>query len=165
MTDLWLTLADIPAEGLALALNIPAEEMAALAACGGGAKPDLTGPLSGEIRVSSSGGRLRLRGSFSAPVRLSCDRCLNEFVAPLGGRIDELLELGPSAGEEPLDEEADGSLAVIEGRVDLSGLLAELFWLAWPFQALCRPDCRGLCPRCGSDLNEGPCACLSGGPH
>jgi uncharacterized protein len=53
----------------------------------------------------------------------------------------------------------DGALAVTDGRVDLAGLLAESFWLAWPYRFICRPDCAGLCPICGADLNRGACGC------
>ena len=56
----------------------------------------------------------------------------------------------------------EGDLAVIDSRFDLAPLLAELFWLAWPHKALCRPDCAGLCPTCGANLNETACSCRQG---
>ena len=53
-------------------------------------------------------------------------------------------------------------LAVLDAAAasDLAGLLWEEFVLALPVRPLCKPDCKGLCPDCGKNLNEGSCSCV-----
>jgi uncharacterized protein len=61
------------------------------------------------------------------------------------------------------DEDNDDPAAVIlpprAADIDLGDAIREALILAMPEYPLCREDCRGLCPRCGADLNQGPCAC------
>ena len=58
----------------------------------------------------------------------------------------------------PKDLGEDDGLVFHDGRhVDLDAGVREAALLARPMAPLCRPDCRGLCPRCGADWNEGPC--------
>ena len=64
--------------------------------------------------------------------------------------------------EEALDDGGDDHLIWYEGEeIDLSPLLRERLLLALPTLPLCRDDCRGLCARCGADLNAGPCGCAA----
>ncbi len=157
---LVVALEDIPPEGLELALNLAPADVAALAGSEGREAPAVISSLAGAWRIHLAGrNRLLVKGLFAVTVERPCDRCLTEAPSPLRAEVDEVLTLGAPAGPE--DEEIDGFLPVADGRVDLTGLLAELFWLAWPYRFICRPDCAGLCPRCGRDLNEGPCACRS----
>ena len=156
---LMVAIDELPPEGLDLALDIPAQAAADLVSADGREVPALTSGLTGRLRVKNMGRRLSLKGSFQVGVEIPCDRCLAEAEATLAGQVDELINLvlpGDPAAEE---DDADGSLAVVDGRADLSGLMAEFFWLAWPFRFICRPECAGLCPRCGADLNGGPCGC------
>lgn len=46
-----------------------------------------------------------------------------------------------------------------EEKINVAGLVRENVLLALPVQPLCDDDCRGLCPRCGANLNRGPCSC------
>jgi uncharacterized protein len=155
---LAVALEDIPPEGLYLALDVTPADAADLAGSEGRERPVVLSPLTGAWRLRpAGGGRLSVTGWFSVTVERPCDRCLAEVPSPLRAEVDEVLTLGEPG--DPETEESDGFLPAPDGRVDLSGLLAELFWLAWPYRFICRPDCAGLCPRCGRDLNEGPCAC------
>lgn len=123
-------------------------------------------PMTGHLEMGLIGERLRLKGRFSATVEETCDRCLILADVIIGEEINEVLALrrgqaaqSKASQESGDDEGGEGELAVTDGRFDLTPLMAELFWLAWPFQIICRPDCRGLCPNCGADLNEGLCVC------
>jgi len=119
--------------------------------------PAFASPLTGTLNLRLlSASRLEVRGSFRVGAILACDRCLARTSAVLPVEIDECLTL--AAG--PADETGDEALVVTDGRVDLAGLLAESFWLTWPYRFICRPDCAGLCPKCGADLNQGACICL-----
>jgi uncharacterized protein len=74
-------------------------------------------------------------------------------VMPLTMPLDELFYYPPS-------EAAPGELAVGEdGYIDLGPLLRDLSLLEAPVQSFCRPDCLGLCPECGQNLNEALCEC------
>ncbi len=90
-------------------------------------------------------------GAISAPWRAECQRCLG----PAEGRIDfefrELFERAPREGE---------SYRLGHDSIDLEPLVREAVLLELPLVPLCRPDCRGLCPNCGADLNLGPCGCV-----
>jgi uncharacterized protein len=117
-------------------------------------------PLDGLIvtgRLSSAGeGRFYFSGRMSGEVEAECRRCLE----PARAAVEEELHLLFADG---LDEEADESdVYLLEPRartVDLRPALREQWLLAVPGFALCREDCRGLCPRCGANLNDGPCDC------
>jgi uncharacterized protein len=117
-------------------------------------------PVDGVIvtgRLSSAGEeRFYFSGHMSGEVEEECRRCLT----PTHARVDEDLHL---LFADPTDEESDESdVYLLEPRattVDLRPALREQWLLAVPGFALCREDCKGLCPRCGADLNLGPCGC------
>jgi len=153
---LVVALDDVPPEGLELPLNVGPRALAALVTEGEEEPPAFVSALTGALRLRRLGVRLEVRGSFRVEATLACDRCLAPTSAVLAGEIEEGLMLSSSGGGEP---EGDEALAVTDGRVDLAGLLAESFWLAWPYRFICRPDCAGLCPTCGADLNRGACGC------
>ncbi len=99
--------------------------------------------------------RLRLQGRAEGEAELACSRCLAEFELPLSAEIDCTYALTREYLEQDADVErlAEGDL--LDPQPEIVGLLlAEL-----PFQTICRPDCKGLCPTCGADLNQGPCHC------
>ena len=154
---LVVALGDLPPEGLALSLNLSPKDLAELVSGDGEEPPALTSDLTGALRLRLlPGGRLEVRGSFQVRATLACDRCLAPAPAVLVGELEERLSLAADGGAEETEEDA---LAVTDGRVNLGGLLAEAFWLSWPYRFICRPDCAGLCPTCGADLNQWPCAC------
>lgn len=108
-------------------------------------------------RLSSAGEeRFYFSGRMSGEIEEECRRCL----APARAKVDEELHL---LFADATDEESDDSdVYMLEPRaktVDLRPALREQWLLAAPGFALCREDCKGLCPRCGADLNLGPCSC------
>jgi len=108
-------------------------------------------------RLSSAGeDKFYFSGRMSGEVNEECRRCLG----PTRASVDEELHL---LFADATDEESDDSdVYILEPRattVDLRPALREQWLLAAPGFALCREDCKGLCPRCGADLNAGPCDC------
>jgi uncharacterized protein len=89
-------------------------------------------------------------GTVSAPWRGECRRCLVPADGILAVAFRELFESKPTDGE---------SYQLRYDVVDLEPLVREAILLELPLAPLCREDCPGLCPTCGADLNEGPCAC------
>lgn len=121
--------------------------------------------LRGEIRRTEPG--LLLKGRVRYGQTLTCDRCLAPFSVP----VDSLIELWiqPERQDDVAPdrelEEADFGVLYVAGEVlDTAPLLREQLQLNIPMKPLCRPDCLGLCPQCGADLNQGACRCAGAGP-
>ena len=112
---------------------------------------------------------VHVRGQFQCRLGTECSRCLEPFVFPLAQELD-LFYLPRVAG---LDSEEDAELsdrelvvAYYDGlRVDLGDMLREQILLAIPMKRLCREDCAGLCPVCGTDRNVSKCACVAANEH
>ncbi len=159
MTELWVALNDIPAEGrefsfadqavwqdrwkeFDLALHPGAEDLCAKAAI----------MMQGENAVL-------VRGTLSGSVKLACDRCATLFEFEVNTQFDSYEELN----DEQKDQEAeaprlrkrkDGTL-----ELDMGALLWEELVLVLPVKPLCDEVCKGLCPGCGRDLNTEECTC------
>ena len=98
-----------------------------------------------ELEFSVGGSRILMSGRLRGGWSLECARCLERFEAPIDSSFEEIFPQ---------------SLA----SIDVSEELRQALVLAAPAKPLCRPDCKGLCPSCGRNLNEGPCGCPQGGP-
>jgi uncharacterized protein len=91
-----------------------------------------------------------------------CDRCGEAFSEPLHGQV-KVLFISPKAGVPA--EEDDEVRLLSEGAqfIDLFQDAKDALVLAVPMRKLCRESCKGLCPQCGKNLNEGACACAPKG--
>lgn len=150
---------EIPEEGLLVNVNdvswFPAEELAR------------DGDPKAEVFLERSGERVLVAGTIEVVLLLNCDRCLAEFSNP--HKVDFRLVLEVAPAEEGLGEEvyADhdydpGEIEVValdEPVIDLGDLLYQQMLLSLPRKVLCRSDCRGICGRCGADLNVERCKC------
>jgi uncharacterized protein len=107
-------------------------------------------------RLQATGeGRFYWHGTLRTVVTGECRRCLTPVAAAVTADADALFTRDPEAREDP-----DAyPLAPDATEVDLAPAVREEVLLAVPRFLLCREDCRGLCPRCGQDLNAGPCGC------
>jgi uncharacterized protein len=88
-----------------------------------------------------------------------CRRCLVSVTVPIEASVDALFARDPDALEDP----SSYALAPDATGIDLRPAVREELLLAVPQWVVCREDCRGLCPRCGKDLNAGPCDCPPAG--
>ena len=82
-----------------------------------------------------------------------CDRCGKEFLQ------EKAVSYSCILAEELQNEEDDEILLLEDGKVDVGELAREAFILDMDTKTLCSEDCKGLCPRCGADLNLGSCTC------
>jgi uncharacterized protein len=110
--------------------------------------------VGGTLESAGQGGYF-WHGNFAGQVQSVCRRCLEEFVTPL----DHAVEVIFSADPELQDDPSVYPLTEPVAQVDIRPALREELALAVDAFPLCREDCRGLCPRCGADLNRGPCLC------
>ncbi len=112
--------------------------------------------LHGTVQVVRVQGGLLVRGTVESQLGLECVRCLEPFVLPITLELEETFRL-PGAGPRPDVSYAVGN----DGWLDLAPLLREQAWVAIPMKPLCSPDCKGLCPQCGTNLNLESCTCES----
>jgi uncharacterized protein len=106
--------------------------------------------------------RFRLEGTLKATLEPSCSRCLEPFQMPVNIDFDQRYLPQTEATSELEAEVAEDDLETTYYRdeeIDLSDLVREQFYLAMPMKPLCRDDCKGLCPHCGTNLNTGTCDC------
>lgn len=112
----------------------------------------------GSVDPTQQGFVLRARLRYRQT--LECVRCLAPWHGDVETEIGLLLILG-GEGEpsEQLSREDLGVVVLEEPRFDTRSVIVEQVQLQAPMKPLCRPDCAGLCSRCGADLNNEPCAC------
>ena len=118
-----------------------------------GARP-ITRPLQVQGKVTNRAGALLLEGTASTVLDLTCDRCCKPFTREKSVVLDSLL------ATELENEDGEDEIILLEnGAVDLDEVASTAFILAMDTTNLCSEDCKGLCSRCGADLNDGPCSC------
>ena len=107
--------------------------------------------VTGDVR--NVAGMLLLSFEASTVLKSVCDRCLKPFDQPKTIRYECML------AEELEDEESDDIILLEDGAVDLEDLARTAFILDMDTKTLCSEDCKGICPGCGVDLNQGTCTC------
>jgi uncharacterized protein len=118
-------------------------------------------PIGVTVSYYRAGTELFFQGGLHASTTAVCARCAEEFAAP--SDRDFRFVLAPKAvgfdDEKDLRDE-DLEFSLYDGdQIDLSPLIREQFLLSLPTRPLCREDCRGLCPKCGVNLNHTQCDC------
>lgn len=114
----------------------------------------LAGPVRVGGRLQATGeGRFYWHGSLHAVVAGECRRCLTPVTVPVEADIGVLFT------QDAVDDPDAYALPPHATEVDLRPAVRDELALAAPGFMVCREDCRGLCPRCGKDLNAGPCGC------
>lgn len=100
-------------------------------------------------------GEVRIQGNFSMTLMAACDRCLKELPVSIEVEFDRVA-LSPDALSE---KEAD-DLSFMDGyQLDVETFAYNELLENWPMKILCKEDCKGVCPKCGQDLNERECGC------
>ena len=107
--------------------------------------------VTGDVR--NTAGMLLLHFTASTVLQSVCDRCLKRFDNPKSVQCDYAL------AEKVEDERNDEIIELEDGRVDVGELARTAFILEMDAKTLCSEDCKGICPGCGVDLNQGSCTC------
>ena len=120
----------------------------------GGSYP-VTEPVRAEGIVRNVAGVLVLTAQVSTILHGSCDRCATGFQREVSYNVEAVL-----TRELENEDEADEWTFLLENdHADLDDILTTAFVLNMDSKLLCKPDCKGLCFRCGKNLNDGACDC------
>ena len=112
-------------------------------------------PVAAEGTVRNTAGVLVMTGRISTCIHGICDRCARDFRREVSFPIDVVL-VTEMADEENEDE----WVFPLEGdSADLDDIVRTVFVLNLDSKLLCKEDCKGICQRCGKNLNDGPCSC------
>jgi uncharacterized protein len=109
----------------------------------------LGGPLSLESVIEG----VFVAGTVTGTWRLRCARCLTDETRPFTVEIAELVT--PIASDP--DDADDDDYTLVDEQIDIDQIVRDAIGVEMPFAPLCRPDCQGLCPRCGGNRNLGEC--------
>jgi uncharacterized protein len=109
-------------------------------------------PLRFDLGMEWVEGGILVRGPVRGRFSVTCSRCLAETVHDFTFEAAEVYRLPGDVWEE--------GYVIEDEHIDLSLLVRDTVLTNLPFNPLCRPDCRGLCPQCGADQNADPCDCV-----
>ena len=121
-------------------------------------------PVEWEVEITNTGSALLVTGTATATGVCSCARCLEDVEFDFQGDIEGYLLIeGAEVDDEDDGEDAPGDdefeVLPADHIVDLEPMIVSALMIDAPQQPLCKEDCRGLCPNCGANLNEGACSC------
>ena len=117
-------------------------------------------PVTVAVVLDRSGRQFLLRVEYRTSGTFTCDRCLEPFEKNIEGSYKILYV--PDGGPDPMDG-GRGEVQVIPSDAQVISLdedLRQFLLLNVPGKLLCRDDCRGLCPTCGTNWNTGSCDCV-----
>ena len=115
-----------------------------------------------KVNIQKVDGEFYCQGYVTAPVEQECSRCLALFDAELSGDFGFIIRTGEGKTEVAQTIEEDiVKIKAYDPVVELDEIIRQSLILSRPLKALCRQDCKGLCPSCGADLNEETCDCKS----
>jgi uncharacterized protein len=108
---------------------------------------------------------IRLRGRFAGKFQVPCARCVEPVEVPLSAEFDLIFR--PAGADSDAPERSITAPETEIGYYQKDGLwledvLREQVLLSLPVKTLCKPDCKGLCPRCGENRNSQACRCEEG---
>jgi uncharacterized protein len=107
--------------------------------------------IRGTVKSMDGSAQLDMEASFEFSI--PCDRCTTQIHRHFSYSFSHVLVTSLE------NEDNDRFVEIRNDKLDLDGLVREDILLELPTKFLCREDCRGLCPICGKNLNEGPCGC------
>lgn len=158
-----LELDEISAGGIVREFTLPVESFPELKELEKSDQFSFTTPLSYRIRLQKSGRLVELEGDVSFSIKEVCGRCL----VPFEEEIESSFALTFTPKKEEVSEQEEVELEAEElglitydgEELDLQDPLQEQVVIGLPLSPLCRETCNGLCPECGTNLNESTCHC------
>ncbi len=149
---------------LALHIDEPVETFPLLADMQSDKSCSITGNIQGDITVTREYDNVRVTGRVTAPLALSCSRCLADFTSFVDTNFTIFFRketaIVPSAEDELELGEMDLLSSTYSGdEIDLTHEIEEQIAMEIPLKPLCSDSCKGLCHECGTDLNTSSCSC------
>jgi len=136
--------------------------------------PDELNPVDERVKLSAAAevnGKIRLAGNevfvnghVDTRAQVECDRCLKPVEVPVNADFELEYISGSEYESSAAAEltEAEMSVSVFDGKaIDVDEIVKEQILLTVPTRMLCREDCKGICPECGTDRNTGECSCVT----
>ena len=153
---LRLQLSTLPQGSSAVDLEFAVSELGLASA-----DAEFVDPVRVALGIQRQDDQLQVRGTASVAIRQVCVRCLNEAAREMTAAVSVVVR---AQARRDAGAEAPDGLIYHDGEiVDLAGEIRDALLLEIPPAPVCRSECRGLCPRCGADLNAGPCECGAAG--
>ncbi|MEZ0343198.1 MAG: DUF177 domain-containing protein [Caldimicrobium sp.] len=154
LSNWGISLEEIPLEGL----NFAFEDLSDF-----GKDLKVLKPFSGNLKLIKRGFEVVVEGHISGSVELSCDRCLENFEYNIDEDFKVLLlpknTLNLQEEKELTSEDLEVSFYE-SSFISFFNILQEEIFLALPYRNLCKENCKGLCPHCGTNLNAETCECF-----
>jgi uncharacterized protein len=126
------------------------------------AEADEPSTIEGRVRLMRTNQGILVQGTLTGGTQLACARCLDPVPVDLEVQVEEVFvpTIDMATGRSIKPEEEDQALWIDEHHIlDLTEVLRQDALLELPVHVLCKEDCRGLCPECGTNLNEASCDC------
>ncbi len=113
--------------------------------------------------ITKTSSTIFIKGKLDAIINSYCSRCLEDVSLPIGGDFTYTLVPAKAETREDLELTAEElEICHYQGDfIDLTSIIREQIILQIPIKILCKEECRGLCPRCGNNLNTSSCNCHS----
>ena len=115
-------------------------------------------PVRVEIALDKSGTQALLRGEVRTAGKFCCDRCTSMFECAVLSKY-QVCYIPESSDASQIDPAELQVISPGSGVIEIAEDVRQTILLGVPFKLLCSENCLGLCPRCGTNLNEGTCAC------
>ena len=154
---MWFDFTEIPDEGLDIEFSEPPHAVF-LKAEGF----TIVGSLEVKGRLNKLDRDVLVRAELKTTVELSCARCIEPVSMPVSSRLEleyRLKDKAPRGDESELRDEDVEVYYYTKSRIDLGDAIGDQILLALPMKPLCTDSCKGLCSRCGANLNRGRCKC------
>ncbi len=154
---MWVNFSDIPDNGLRLELRESPQDIQLEID-----EIRVSGHLEFKGRLDRLEKDVIVRGNLNTTVEVVCGRCLENFQLPVSSRVEAEYRLRvekPQEEEIELIEEDADVYYYTQDKLNLEEALRDQILLAVPLKPLCLTDCKGLCPECGANLNQGACGC------
>lgn len=117
----------------------------------------ITSPLKMDAFVMATDEGCLVRGNLKGKITVPCNRCAEDAIIDIDASFDEYEEIPNS----PRQKEPDSPIVFERNApmLDLNAVAWEQLMLAMPPNPICKPDCKGLCSHCGTNLNQESCSC------
>lgn len=151
----------IPDAGLNIAETRPPEWLVNFADLLKGGSETIEKPVAITVRIEKLASQVRIKGEIVAEVKCTCARCAAPIVKTIRAPVDAYFVPEKHRGDPEINDEDEGFATYRGEEIDFADHLRGQLALYYPMRFLCREDCKGICQRCGADLNNEPCKCAA----